>query len=65
MVDESYLDGVRGGKTEDGEPCMLRPSLARSTYQSKRLCVFANLCKISFEDIVEMFSLWNVRPKPL
>ena len=65
MVDESYLDGVRGGKTEDGEPCMLRPSLARSTYQAKRLCSFANLCEIPIEDIVEMFSLWNVRPKSL
>ena len=65
MVDESYLDGVRGGKTEDGEPCMLRPSLARGTYQTKRLYSFANLCEIPIEDIVEMFSLWNVRPKLL
>ena len=37
MVGESYLDGVRGGKTEDGEPCMFRPSLARRMYQAKRL----------------------------
>ena len=65
MVDESYLDGVRGGKTEDGEPCMLIPSLARSTYQTKRLYLFANLCEIPIEDIVEMFSLWNVRPRSL
>ena len=65
MVDESYLDGVRGGKTEGGEPCMLRPSMARSTYQTKRLYSFANLCEIPIEDIVEMFSLWNVRPKSL
>ena len=65
MVDESYLDGVRGGKTEDGEPCMLRPSLAHRTYQSKRLYLFANLCEIPIEDIVEMFSLWNVRSKSL
>ena len=65
MVDESYLDGVRGGKTEDGEPCMLRPSLARRTYQAKRLYSFANLCEIPIEDIVEMFSLWNVKPKSL
>ena len=65
MVDESYLDGVRGGKTEDGEPCMFRPSMARGTYQTKRLYSFANLCEIPIEDIVEMFSLWNVRPKSL
>ena len=65
MVDESYLDGVRAGKTEDGEPCMLRPSMAHSTYQSKRLYLFANLCEIPIEDIVEMFSLWNVRLKSL
>ncbi len=65
MVDESYLDGVRCGKTEDGEPCMLRPSLTHSTYQAKRLYSFANLCEIPIEDIVEMFSLWNVRPKSL
>ena len=65
MVDESYLDGVRGMKTEDGEPCMFRPSLAHSTYQAKRLYSFANLCEIPIEDIVEMFLLWNVRPKSL
>lgn len=65
MVDESYLDGVRGMKTEDGEPCMFMPSLAHSTYQTKRLYSFANLCEIPIEDILEMFSLWNVRPKPL
>ncbi|MDE0636594.1 MAG: hypothetical protein OXI43_12205 [Candidatus Poribacteria bacterium] len=63
MVDESYLDGVRGMKTEEGEPCMFRPSLAHRTYQAKRLYSFANLCEISIEDIVEMFSLWNVRPR--
>ena len=63
MVDESYLDGVRGGKTEDGEPYMLYPSQAHRTYQAKRLYSFANLCEIRIEDIVEMFSLWNVRPK--
>ena len=50
MVDESYLDGVRCGKTEDGEPCMLRPSLARRTYQAKRLYSFANLCEIPIEE---------------
>ena len=65
MVDESYLDGVRGGKTEAGEPCMFRPSMARRAYQAKRLYSFANLCEIPIEDIVEMFSLWNVRPKSL
>ena len=63
MVDESYLDGVRGGKTEDGEPCMFFPGMAHSTYQAKRLYSFANLCEIPIEDIVEMFSLWNVRLK--
>ena len=63
MVDESYLDGVRGSKTEVGEPCMWRPSMARGTYQTKRLYSFANLCEIPIEDIVEMFSIWNVRPK--
>ena len=46
MVDKSYLDGVRGGKTEDGEPCMLRPSQAWRTYRAKRLYSFANLCEI-------------------
>ena len=65
MVDESYLDGVIGGKTKDGEPCMLIPGLARGTYQTKRLYSFTNLCEIPIEDIVEMFSLWNVRPKSL
>ena len=65
MVDESYLDGVRGIKTEGGEPCMFFPNLARRTYQAKRLYSFANLCEISIEDVVEMFSLWNVRPKSL
>ena len=63
MVDESYLDGVRGMKTEDGEPCMFSPSLTRSMYQAKRLCSFANLCEIPIEDIIKKFSLWNVRLK--
>ena len=31
------LDGVRGGKTEDGEPCMLRPSLARGDISNKTI----------------------------
>ena len=63
MVDESYLYGVRGSKTETGEPCMFRPSSTHSMYQAKRLYSFANLCEIPIEDIVEMFSLWNVRLK--
>ena len=63
MVDDSYLDGVRSGRTEDGEPCMFYPGMTHSTYQTKRLYSFANLCEISIEDIVEMFSLWNVIPK--
>ena len=65
MVDESYLYGVRGMKTENGEPCMFSPSSTRSMYQAKRLYSFANLCEIPIEDIVEMFSLWNVRPNSL
>ena len=61
MVDDSYLDGVRGMKTEDGEPCMFMPSLARSTYQSERLHRFANLNQIPPKDIEKYFSIWNVR----
>ena len=63
MVDESYLGGVRGGKTENGEPCMLSPSLTHSTYQTKRLYLFANIDEIPIEDIVKTFSLWNVTQK--
>ena len=37
MVDDSYLDGVRGGKTEDGEPCMLRPSLGARHISNKTI----------------------------
>ena len=65
MVDNSYLDGVRGMKTDDSKPGLRSPRQTRSTYQSKRLYLFANLCEIPIEDIVEMFSLWNVRPKSL
>ena len=39
MVGESYLDGVRGGKTEDGEPCMFRPSLGAQNVSSKTIVV--------------------------
>ena len=61
MIDDSYLGGVRGMRTEEGEPCMLSPSLSQSTYQTKRLHLFANLDEIPIEDIIKTFSpLWNV-----
>ena len=63
MIDDSYLDGVRGSRTEDGEPCMFEPGLTQSTYQTKRLYSFANLNEIPFEDIEKTFSIWNVKPQ--
>ena len=63
MVDNSYLDGVRGMKTDDGKPCLRSPSQTRSTYQSKRLYSFANLDEIPIEDIEKKFSIWNVKSK--
>ena len=61
MVDDSYLDGVRGMKTEDGEPCMFSPSATYITYQAKQLHRFANLNEVLPKDIEEAFSIWNVR----
>ena len=63
MVDDSYLGGVRGGWTDEGEPCMPGPSLTHSTYQTKRLYLFANLDQIPIEEIEKTFSIWNVRRK--
>ena len=61
MVDDSYLAGVMGVKTEDGEPCVFGLDQPYCTYQSNRLNLFANLCEIPYEDIEKTFSLWNVR----
>ena len=63
MVDNSYLDGVRGMKTDDGKPCLRSPRQTCSTYQSKQLYSFANLDEIPIEDIEKKFSIWNVKLK--
>ena len=61
MVDDSYLAGVMGVKTEDGEPCVLGLDQPYCTYQSNRLNLFANLDEIPPEDIEDAFSIWQVR----
>ena len=60
-VDDSYLGGENVMWTDDGEPCMLYPSMTQSTYQTERLYLFANLHEIPIEDIEKTFSLWNVK----
>ena len=63
MVDDSYLAGVMGVKTEDGEPCVLGLDQPYCTYQSNRLNLFANLYEIPPENIEKTFSIWKVRVK--
>lgn len=63
MIDNSYLDGVRGMRTNAGEPCMFGPSMTHCTYQTKRLHSLMNLDDMPMPDIVQTFSPWKIRPR--
>ena len=66
LMDDHHIEGASIPQfTETHEPFVDFPGSGRLPGYTKRLHSLMNLHEIPDGDIVEMFSLWNVRPKSL
>ena len=63
-MDNHYIMGASIPRyTGVDDPFVSNPGSGSLPGNTKRLDQFANLDEISIEDIIEVFSLWNVRPR--
>ena len=64
LMDNHYIMGASIPRyTGVDDPFVRNPGSGSLPGNTKRLDQFANLDEIPIEDIIEVFSLWNVRPR--
>lgn len=63
LINDGYIQLADTSKTIHAEPYLRYPSMAWTIDYTKRLHSLMNLYEIPMNEIIETFSLWNVRPK--
>ena len=65
LINDGYIRLAETSKTIHADPYVRYPSMAWTIDYTKRLHSLMNLYEIPMNEIIETFSLWNVRPKSL
>ena len=63
LINDGYIQLAETSKTIHAEPYLRYPSMAWTIDYTKRLHSLMNLYEIPMNEIIETFSLWNVRAK--